>query len=247
MLLLRFSIAVLTAITTVTSTQAVSAGDLPVKAPVFGVPVAAGPSWTGFYVGPTVGWTFASSKGDYTGEVAPPPPPPPAPPRVYYPFNLKPSGATLGGLFGYNFQYARWLYGIEGDLSWIANANDRIYDPAGSGRYDQIDLFWTAHARGRVGYLFNQYLIYFAGGAAFAGTRNWHYALDTLYDDSRTRTGFSLGGGIEAALNAQWRVRAEYLYDHFSNQYFGWTSTRYSNSDLTLNTVRIAIVFRPGQ
>jgi outer membrane immunogenic protein len=99
--------------------------------------------------------------------------------------------------------------------------------------------------RARIGYVFDRYLIYFAGGAAFAGTRNWHYALDALYDDSRTRTGYSLGGGIEAALSAQWLVRAEYLFDRFGNQYFGWTNTRYSNSDLTLSTVRAAIVFRP--
>jgi outer membrane immunogenic protein len=209
----------------------------PVKAKT---PPALAPDWTGFYIGPTVGWTFASSKGDYTGVTVNPPPL-----MVYYPFDLKPSGAAIGGLFGYNFRYARWLYGIEGDLSWIANANDQAYDPAGSGRYDKIDLFWTAHARGRIGYLFDQYLIYFAGGAAFAGTRNWHYALDTLYDSTRTRVGFSLGGGIEAALNEQWRVRAEYLYDRFNNQYFGWTSTRYSNSDLTLNTIRLAIVYCP--
>jgi hypothetical protein len=102
-------------------------------------------NWNGFYIGPTVGGTFGSSSGDYTGIAVPPPPPPPA--MVYYPFDLKPSGATLGALFGYNYQYARWLFGIEGDLSWIVNANDQAFDPAGSGRYDKIDLLWTAHAR----------------------------------------------------------------------------------------------------
>ena len=79
----------------------------PVKAKT---PPALAPDWTGFYIGPTVGWTFASSKGDYTGVIVNPPPL-----MVYYPFDLKPSGAAIGGLFGYNFRYARWLYGIAGN------------------------------------------------------------------------------------------------------------------------------------
>jgi outer membrane immunogenic protein len=201
------------------------------------------PSWTGFYIGPSIGWTFGSSEGDYTGFAIPT--------MVFYPFDLKPSGAALGGQLGYNLQFGSWLFGIEGDLSWIVNADDRIWDPAGSARYDEIKLLWTGHARGRVGYLFDQYLIYFAGGAAFAGTRNSHYGPTTppvgmLWSERRTRTGYSLGGGIEAALNAQWLVRAEYLYDRFGNEFFDWvTGTRYSNSDLTLNTIRVGIVFRP--
>ena len=227
----RLLIAVWGAAYVVASIQIAFAGDKPL--------IAQG--WTGFYIGPSVGWTLGSSKGDYTGI----PPAPPAP-MVYYPFDLKPSGAALGGLFGYNYQFVQWLFGVEGDLSWIGDAHDQVWDPAGSGRYDKIDLLWTGHARGRIGYVFDQYLIYFAGGASFAETRNWHYALDTLYSDARTRAGFGLGGGLEAILSTQWRMRVEYLYDHFDNQYFGWTTTRYSNSDLTLNTVRLGLVFRPG-
>ena len=207
---------------------------------------ALAPTWTGFYIGPSVGWTFGSSDGDYTGIPAP------VTPMVFYPFDLKPSGAALGGQLGYNFQSGRWLFGIEGDMSWIVNADDRVWDPAGSPRYDEIKLLWTGHARGRIGYLFDQYLIYFAGGAAFAGTRNSHYGPTTtpgpgtLWSERRTRTGYSLGGGVEAALNAQWLVRAEYIYDHFGNEFFDWVpGTRYSNSDLTLNTVRVGVVFRP--
>ncbi len=239
------------AATAVAWISAAEAADIRPSYPVKAMaPVAVAPSWTGFYIGPALGWTFGSSEGDYTGVFIPPPPPAPAAPMVFYPFDLKPNGASLGGQLGYNLQLGAWVFGIEGDLSWIVNANDRLWDPAGTGRYDEIDLLWTAHGRGRIGYLFNQYLLYVAGGVAFAGTRNGHYGpvggTGTLWSDSRTRAGYSLGGGIEAYLNAQWLVRAEYLYDHFGNEYFDWVAgTRYSNSDLTLNTVRFGIVFRP--
>jgi len=56
--------------------------------------VAAAPSWSGFYFGPTLGWNFASAQGDYTGA---PPPPPPVTPMVYYPFDISPSGGGGGG------------------------------------------------------------------------------------------------------------------------------------------------------
>ncbi len=206
----------------------------------------AAPSWSGFYLGPTLGWNFSSAKGDYTG--LPPPPPPPAP-MVYYPFDLNPNGASLGGQIGYNFQFGAWVFGLEGDWSWVFSASDRAFDPAGSGRYDDVTLLWTGHARGRIGYLFNQYLLYFSGGAAFAGTEARHFAPSdvggSLWFDTRVLTGYSLGGGIETFLTGNWIFRIEYLHDRFGNEHYDWVAgSRYSNSDLTLDTVRISIVFR---
>ena len=219
------------------------------RMPVKAAPApAAAPSWTGFYLGAHAGYTWGSSDGDYTG-IIPVPPPPPAPPMVFYPFGLNPEGATLGAHLGYNLQIGQWVVGLEGDWSWVIDASDRIYDPGGSGRYDEIDLFWTARARGRVGYLVTgNTLVFFAGGAAFASTRNTHYASDsgTLYDDSLVRTGYTLGGGIEGMFDPNWFMRIEYIFDKFENEYFGWTPTRYTNSDLTLNTVQFGISYRPA-
>ena len=208
-------------------------------------PSIAAPSWTGFYFGPTLGYTFASAQGDYTGLL---PPPPPVVPMVYYPFDIDPGGASLGGQIGYNFQYGAWVFGIEGDWAWVFSASDRGFDPAGSGRYDDVTLLWTGHARGRIGYLFNQFLIFFSGGAAFAGTEAKHYVADaggTLYFDTRILTGYSLGGGIETLLAGNWIFRIEYLHDHFGSEHYDWVAgSRYSNSDLTLDTVRISLIFR---
>ena len=105
--------------------QARQTGAAPLAAPS-----NAAPSWTGFYFGATAGYTFASAQGDYTGA---PPPPPPVIPMVFYPFDLNPSGTSLGGQLGYNFQYGAWVFGLEGDWSWVFSASDRGFDPAGSG------------------------------------------------------------------------------------------------------------------
>jgi outer membrane immunogenic protein len=221
-----------------------NAGDMAKRAAAPAPAVAAAPSWTGFYFGPTVGYTFASAQGDYTGIIIPPAPAP----MVFYPFDLNPSGASLGGQAGYNFQFGPWVFGLEGDWSWVFSASDRGFDPAGSGRYDDVTLLWTGHARGRIGYLYNQFLIFFSGGAAFAGTEAKHFvpAGNTLYFETRTLVGYSLGGGIETFWTNNWIFRIEYLHDHFGNQHYDWVAgSRYSNSDLTLDTVRVSFIWRP--
>jgi outer membrane immunogenic protein len=203
------------------------------------------PSWAGVYFGPTLGWNFASAKGDYTGTIIPPAPTP----MVHYPFDLHPDGGSLGGQLGYNFQSGAWVLGVEGDWSWVFDARDRGFDPGGSGRYDDVNLLWTGHARGRVGYVFNQYLAFFSGGVAFAGTRAAHFAPSnaggSTWFDTRVLTGYSLGGGIETFLLSNWIFRVEYLHDHFGNEHYDWVpGTRYSNSDLTLDTVRASFILR---
>ncbi len=221
------------------------ARDKAASAPGVSVLGVSTPSWAGFYFGPTLGWTFASAQGDYAGFV----PPPAAPPMIYYPFDLNPGGGSLGGQLGYNVQFGAWVFGLEGDWSWVFNASDRGFDPGGSGRYDDVTLIWTGHARGRIGYLFSQYLFFFSGGAAFAGTQAAHYAPSNAggssWYDTRLLTGYSLGGGIETFLMGNWIFRVEYLHDHFGSEHYDWVAgSRYSNSDLTLDTVRISFVFR---
>ena len=147
-----------------------------------------------------------------------PPPPPQVTPMVFYPFDLiraaprsADSSATIPNLAP--------GCSAQGDWSWVFSASDRGFDPAGSGRYDDVTLLWTGHARGRIGYLYNQFLIFFSGGAAFAGTEAKHFvpAGNTLYFETRVLTGYTLGGGIEGFLTNNWIVRLEYLHDHFGN------------------------------
>ena len=229
--------------------QAADLGRMVAKAPPAAAPAL--PSWTGFYVGGNAGYVWGQSDGDYQGALPPlPPAPPPTPAIIAYPFGLNPQGAALGAQLGYNVQFGLWVLGLEGDWSWLFNADDTIFDPAGTPRYDQIELLWTGHARGRIGYLFGNTLVYFAGGAAFASTRNTHYGPvgggGTSWYDTRLRTGYSLGGGFEHMLSPNWLLRLEYLFDKFDSENFTWAAGRYTRSDLTLSTLRIGLSWRPG-
>jgi outer membrane immunogenic protein len=79
---------------------------------------------------------------------------------------------------------------------------------------------WQGSARGRVGWAFNQILLYATGGWAFAHITNTY---DTtafgggFASISGTRSGWTVGGGAEYALNKNWSLRAEYRYSDFGN------------------------------
>jgi len=99
---------------TVSSSFAFAADMAPVlKAP----PVPAIDSWTGFYIGATVGYGWGSGASTIVpnaGEVnigAGDPVFGPLPSRPDY------NGVVGGGEIGYNARFGNWLAGIEADLS----------------------------------------------------------------------------------------------------------------------------------
>ncbi len=169
---------------------------------------------------------------------------------VVYNYGLGFDSVNLGGYAGYNFQFGQWVISVEGDLAWIASGHDTFWDPAGSLRYDKVKLNWLAHARGRLGFAIGSFLPYFSAGAAFADVDASHLGPVigglTEWSANNIRTGYSLGGGIAYQLALNWLFRVEYIYDHFDTKYYDWAAgTRYSYSDLTINTVRAGIAFRP--
>jgi outer membrane immunogenic protein len=79
------------------------AADLPVKAP----PPIVIYDWTGFYIGAAGGGSLGGSNHvDPTGVNL-----------TADGYNVK--GGLVGGTLGYNWQVASFVFGFEGDLSWV--------------------------------------------------------------------------------------------------------------------------------
>ncbi|MGB2586986.1 MAG: hypothetical protein WBC72_12765 [Pseudolabrys sp.] len=90
------------------------------------------------------------------------------------------------------------------------------------------DVNWTGHVRGRLGYAFNTWLLFVAGGFAFADF-NFHEGgpVSTIPTGARYH-GWSIGGGVEVAILRNLIGRIEYLYDDFgSKDYIGVTGDPY--------------------
>jgi outer membrane immunogenic protein len=173
-------------------------------------------SWTGFYVGGTVGVDWQSSTfNDPVGDIAA------APGSVHNDGTSFEAGFTAG----YNWQFQSIVLGVEGDWNW-ANFNKTSpgYFEASPGAPATIQSKsdWFSTIRGRAGWATGNMLLYATGGVAFV---NYSDAAQYNYSPyfcgqsggywscpSGTATGYTVGGGIEAKLWQNWSFKLEYLY-----------------------------------
>jgi outer membrane immunogenic protein len=122
-------------------------------------------------------------------------------------------GGVVGPTVGYNFQTGPWVYGLEGDYDWT-NING---SPVCGGLACSTSNHWLATARGRVGYAMGatgSVLPYVTGGAAFGDIKNTVAGVGSL---TGTKTGWTLGGGLEAAISGPLTAKIEYLYVDLGN------------------------------
>jgi outer membrane immunogenic protein len=182
-------------------------------------------TWTGFYIGGNAGYGWGN--GDTRFE--------PLPDAATFidlePQRLSPdpSGFIGGGQIGYNFQLNKWLVlGAEADFQGSDMEGDdtrsNFTDIFGVGNGADTFLFahertqWFGTARARIGFTpMCKLLIYATGGLAYGSV---DYSANTNFDNgvtypvkfSETNLGWTVGGGLEWALNHHWSVKAEYLY-----------------------------------
>ena len=213
------------------------AADMPVKArPSYVLPAYY--NWSGLYVGIVGGWATGSSQ--HISAIG----------NITDPFTL--SGAMIGGTIGYNWQFANWVLGVEGDWSWTNKKGTGPDIPpfaltATSGTNEK----WLATIRGRIGYAFaGDWMVYGTGGLAVA-------AIEATVDfpgvnnvaETKTRMGWTIGLGVEKALWGAWSVKAEYLYVKFNDAaYFEapapvGIATR-SNVPVTDNLFRVGLNYK---
>lgn len=193
-----------------------NAADLPRKAapaPVVAVPVI--PNWAGFYAGIQGG--FAVNRGRFTDingfNTAL------SNPGLEY--KADKTGGLAGVNAGYNLQSGNLVYGVEADWSWVGAKAESGPTSAGSIRNltTSFDVRWLATVRARLGITTGPLLIYATGGVAFADVKDNASVFGGApliqvgtFDISKTKTGYTAGGGIEYLIDPRWTVRAEGRY-----------------------------------
>jgi outer membrane immunogenic protein len=190
-------------------------------------------TWTGFYLGVNVGygWGNADTRFD--------PLPDPVSFNALQPTtlgDLDPDGVIGGGQVGFNWQWNNWIVlGAEADFQGSDMRDSETRSPIielnGAPAGPDSFLFtrertdWFGTVRGRIGFTpWCRLLIYGTGGVAYG---NVHYSANTVYFGggqqfpaslSRTKVGWTAGGGIEYALSHHWSVKMEYLYYDLGDQ-----------------------------
>jgi outer membrane immunogenic protein len=168
-------------------------------------------SWTGFYIGANGGFGYNYDQRDIilSNNLG----------MTVTTRGLQPEGGFGGGQIGYNWQRGPLLLGVEADLQGAdvsEGFSGRPLDAGGDflNAHEHVDYFGTA--RGRIGFAFYRGLIYVTGGFAYGGVRDQllvsspgtGFSADLNRDD--TRTGSTVGGGLELAIAPHWSVKVEY-------------------------------------
>ncbi len=195
------------------------AADLSAR-PVYKAPMMAplAFSWTGFYAGVSAGYGFGGS-GDVstTGQSGVNVAALAAGTRPGL-LSLDNSGFIGGGQIGYNWQFGSIVAGIETDISYT-NFGDRVTINTGvlNNTFRQ-NLDYLGTVRGRLGYAWDRTLVYATGGFAYGGVNDrvdfFGPAGQVQFSGrtDRTKTGYTVGGGIEQSIGAGWSAKLEYLY-----------------------------------
>lgn len=219
--------------------------------PAWAAPPVATPiyNWTGCYIGGTVGGAFAhkdfsdtyltSGYAHYEPASSP---------------SVDMSGWLGGGQIGCNAHFdVHGVMGIEAFGAWTSlnGSSDPFF---GGKAVFNVHTDWLASITGRLGYASNNWLFYGKGGVAWVGDRyNVPYTfLGSPYSfvGSETRTGWTLGAGIEWGFAPRWTARLEYNYYDFGTREITLvnpldsTGTDPANIRQRVQTVTVGINYR---
>jgi opacity protein-like surface antigen len=140
-------------------------------------------------------------------------------------FNLNDTGFLGGGQIGYNFAFGNVVLGMEADIAYTSINTTSSYDQVfpfgcctivrGSAMHQELSSLSTV--RGRVGYSFDNILLYATGGLALGQVE---YVFELNWPDiggfargesSKLAVGYTGGAGVEIGFG-QWSLKTEYLF-----------------------------------
>lgn len=167
-------------------------------------------SWSGAYIGAQAGYSFGRSKLSITS---------------LDDFSTNTNGFSGGAYAGYNWLLtSSYLFGIEGDVVFSKiNKDSQVYS------LGNRSLNWNANTqlegavRARLGYAYDRWLPYLAGGVAFARGKDTFYSniagntIDSV-DITTNRVGFTAGAGVDYAVTDNILLRTEYRYNHYGKK-----------------------------
>ena len=213
-----------------------SAADLPRKAPAYIPPAPPPITWTGCYIGANIGGAFGDTSATFDAGS----------------FSTNGSGFAGGGQIGCDYQFAGtgWVIGFRNMFDGTSNKRSRTIG-AGALAGDVINFNnqWFNTLTGRLGYaVAPAWLLYFQGGGAWG-----HTSTDITFggfqigQSSKTRSGWTIGGGVEWMFAPHWSAFLEGNYMDFgsSNTVFGTVACLAGCSiKATESTVLVGVNYR---
>jgi outer membrane immunogenic protein len=189
-------------------------------------PVAAAPAafnWTGFYLGVHAGaaitdFEFSSPEGDS--------------------FSDDNTGFLGGVQAGYNWQFDQIVVGLQTDFAYTSAKTS-----LGGGDFTpEQKLEWLGSTTARVGYAFDNLLVYGKGGVAYGqSTFEIPFVEGLSLQDSQWHVGWTAGVGVEYAFTQNITGLLEYNYVDLGSQDYVVDSI---GVDLTSNVIKAGLNYK---
>lgn len=191
-------------------------------------------TWTGPYVGLQAGYNWFESDNRVNG----------------FSPSTSPDGPSVGAFAGYNYQFdnSPLVIGVETDLNY-GGADARRHTAGFTGLSDtriRNESDFNGAVRGRIGYAFDRFLVYGAGGLAYSDREvkaRAEGAGGVSGSDDTIAVGWTVGGGVEAAISDNVTARVEYRYSDYGTDSFSVAGSRVK-SDLTENRVMLGVGYK---
>jgi len=191
-----------------------NAADLPAR-PAAHVPtVVTTYNWTGIYLGINGGWGWGQQ--DPLNIIT----------NRFDNASIGFSGGVVGGTLGAQIQSGHVVLGFESDIDWANLKGSSNLNPSVAGGLLGLvsattNIDWVATVRGRVGYAFDNILLYGTGGVAALGAKTSLSlvpggaacgAILTGCAGASRQIGAVIGGGVEYGITPNLSAKIEYLY-----------------------------------
>jgi len=219
-------------------------------------------SWTGGYVGINAGYAGGKFKSDFTD--LKPTKKALTPGALHGLWSVTASGFVGGVQAGYNWQLDNGIVlGAEADFQGSTLKSDITITDHYSTYSEYTKLMtkveWWGTVRARLGYTpVEKLLVYATGGLAYGKVKN-SYNFDRVYSStiadqnwnyshSTTKTGWTVGTGVEYAITNNWTFKSEYLYTDLGKTK-GYADLGSANrgdvsSDVKFHTVRVGLNYK---
>jgi outer membrane immunogenic protein len=164
-------------------------------------------------------------------------------------------GGTGGLVAGYNWQGLGWLYGIEADVSYVGLNGSQDMTAANFSfvtEHDSFQTSWLSTVRGRVGYVWGNWLLYMTAGAAI-GDHKYNGVIHAFGIANPSgdviKAGWAVGIGSEWMFAPGWSAKFEYLFADLGSETF--TANVFANrvsvaGHLTEDMVRFGLNYKLG-
>jgi len=142
-------------------------------------------------------------------------------------------GGLAGVQAGFDYQAGNLVLGAGASLAWagIGQRSTHVLTNGLAGDIEELEtnINWTGTVTGRLGYAFDNVLVYAKGGAAVAGVDD-HWTLHSTTfslagQQQSTLFGWTAGAGAEFAFGRNWSAGLEYAYSDFGSRNVAFIGT----------------------